>query len=282
MIVQSGAEARQLVQLAQASGKRVGLVPTMGALHEGHLSLVDASRAECDVTAVTIFVNPTQFGPGEDLAKYPRMLDDDLRLLSARGADIIFTPAEKEIYPGGFSTFVEPPAIALPLEGKCRPGHFRGVATVVLKLFHLLPANIAYFGQKDYQQTRVVQDMVRDLGVPTEIRVCPTVRETDGLAMSSRNKYLSTDQRLRAPALFRSLQLGESLIRSGESKVDTIRAAMLHELLTAGFAPVDYVAVVDPATLQDIATVRPPVALLVAAKLGTTRLIDNWIVSTNS
>jgi len=281
-VLQSAIAARQQILQARSIGKQVGLVPTMGALHEGHLSLVDASREKCQLTVVTIFVNPTQFGASEDLERYPRRLDEDLRLLSSRGADLVFTPSVEEIYPVGFSTFVEPPKIAEPLEGQLRPGHFRGVATVVLKLFQILPANIAFFGQKDLQQTLVVRNMVRDLGVPIEIRVCPTVREADGLAMSSRNQYLSPDQRHRAPALQRSLQLGEALIRSGEPSVERIRQAMQDELMRAGFAPIDYIAIVDPESLQEADAVRLPVALLIAARLGATRLIDNVIVSAKS
>jgi len=278
-VLQSAIAARQQILEARSIGKQVGLVPTMGALHEGHLSLVEAAREKCQLTVVTIFVNPTQFGAGEDLDRYPRTLDEDLRLLSARGADLVFTPAVSEIYPPGFSTYVEPPLIAAPLEGQLRPGHFRGVATVVLKLFQLLPANIAFFGQKDFQQTLVVRNMVRDLGVPIEVCVCPTVREADGLAMSSRNQYLSPDQRRRAPTLYRSLQMGESLIRNGESSVETIKQTMRHELMTAGFAPIDYIAIVDPESLQEAETIQLPVALLIAARLGSTRLIDNVIVS---
>ena len=281
LVITIGAEARRHVLQAQAAGRSVGLVPTMGALHEGHLSLVDASRAECDMTAVSIFVNPTQFAPGEDLDRYPRTLNDDLKKLSSRGVDLVFTPSVDEMYPTGFSTFVDPPEVAARLEGQVRPGHFRGVATVVLKLFHLLPADIAFFGQKDFQQTLVVRHMVRDLGLATSIRVCPTVREPDGLAMSSRNQYLSPEQRGRATAMYRCLELGKSLIQSGAKGVETIREAMRRELLEAGMAPIDYIAIADPETLDELAPIRLPLVLLVAARLGSTRLIDNCLVPAN-
>ncbi len=169
----------------------IGLVPTMGALHEGHLSLVRRSVAECDYTVATIFVNPTQFGPQEDFSRYPRTLEADLAALAAEGTDLVFVPSAEQIFPPGFSTFVEPPDVAKLWEGRCRPGHFRGVATVVLKLFHLVAADVAFFGQKDYQQSRVIQDMARDLDLRVHIEICPTIREQDGLAMSSRNRYLN-------------------------------------------------------------------------------------------
>src|SRR4051812_44716799 len=186
-IAASVRELRECLAAARHTGKRIGLVPTMGALHEGHLSLVDAARRECDFVVVTIFVNPTQFAPGEDFSRYPRNLEADLGKLHDRGAHLAFTPATSEIYPHGFSTSVDVGRIAEPLEGKFRPGHFRGVATVVLKLFNLAPADVAYFGRKDYQQTLVVRRMAADLDLPIEIQVCPIVREPDGLAMSSRN-----------------------------------------------------------------------------------------------
>jgi pantoate--beta-alanine ligase len=188
-----GADIRAAVWHAQQSGKTVGFVPTMGALHEGHLSLVDAARAECDVVAASIYVNPTQFGPSEDFEKYPRPVQRDLELLDGRGCNFAFVPKPSEMYPAGFDTWIDVGRVAAPLEGAARPGHFRGVATVVLKLFQLVPADFAYFGRKDYQQTLVVKRMVEDLNLPTAVRVCPTVRESDGLALSSRNAYLAPD-----------------------------------------------------------------------------------------
>ena len=224
---------REAVRAAQAAGKTVGFVPTMGALHEGHLSLVDAARAECDLTVVSIFVNPTQFGPKEDLSRYPRDLDGDLRLLGGRGCDLVFAPTVEEMYPAGFRHVGRRRALGRELEGEYRPDHFRGVATVVLKLFQIVPAERAFFGRKDYQQTLVVRQMVADLNVPIEIRVVPTVREPDGLAMSSRNAYLSADERRRALALSQSLRLAERLVREGVRDVATIRGKML-ELIRDG------------------------------------------------
>jgi pantoate--beta-alanine ligase len=250
----------------------------MGALHDGHLSLVDAAQAACQFTVVTIFVNPTQFGPREDLARYPRTLAEDLRQLHQKRVDLVFLPDPDEIYPPGYSTYVEPPSVATPWEGRLRPGHFRGVATVVLKLFQLAPADVAYFGQKDYQQALVVRRMVDDLNVPIEICVCPTVREPDGLALSSRNRYLAVQERQRATAIYRSLRRGEALIRQGQVRADAIRAEMENELRAAGFDPIDYVALADPESLVEQHEVHLPVVLLIAARLGQTRLIDNWLV----
>ncbi len=205
----------EAVQVAQAAGKRVGLVPTMGALHEGHLSLLDTARAECDLVVVTIFVNPMQFGPKEDLNRYPRDLDGDLRLLAGRGCKLVFAPSVDEMYPAGFDTSVDVGRLGSELEGEYRPDHFRGVATVVLKLFQIVPADVAYFGRKDYQQSLVVRQIVADLNVPIEIHVLPTVREADGLAMSSRNAYLSEDERRQALGISQSLTLAEQLARGG-------------------------------------------------------------------
>jgi pantoate--beta-alanine ligase len=259
-------------------GGPIGLVPTMGALHEGHLSLVRAARRECRATMVTIFVNPAQFGPKEDLAKYPRPLDEDLAVLTREGVDLVFVPPEGEIYPPGFSTFVQPPDVARPWEGTCRPGHFRGVATVVLKLFHLIPAEMAFFGQKDYQQCLVIRRMVADLDLPLEIRMCPTVREPDGLAMSSRNRYLAAADRVRATAIARALGAGRGLILSGERRGARVRDEMNAILAGAGIARVDYVTMADPDTLAELDQVSGPVVLLIAAYVGETRLIDNCLV----
>jgi len=277
-VVTDPTSARRWVVDRQRAGQRVGLVPTMGALHEGHLSLVGASAAECDATAVTIFVNPTQFAPHEDFDAYPRDLNRDCELLAPLGADLVFAPAAETIYPPGFSTFVEPPQVALPWEGRHRPGHFRGVATIVLKLFHLLSANVAYFGQKDYQQTLVIKKMIADLDAPIEIRVCPTIREDDGLAMSSRNAYLSESQRRQARAIFESLKLAQRLVQGGQRSAAEISRAMQTHLQHAGFEPIDYATVVDPVTLQEHETVQLPCVALVAAHLGGTRLIDNLLI----
>ena len=205
-VIQSPSQIRQAIVQLRREGRRVGLVPTMGALHEGHLSLVRIARQRAETVVATIFVNPTQFGPHEDLGKYPRSLDPDLQALSAAGCNLVFVPSASDMYPPGFSTYVDPPAVAQPLEGACRPGHFRGVTTVVLKLFNLIPADFACFGQKDYQQLIVIRRMVEDLALPIEIVACPTVREPDGLAMSSRNRYLSPAERQQALALSRALE----------------------------------------------------------------------------
>jgi pantoate--beta-alanine ligase len=206
----------------------------MGALHEGHLTLIDAARAECDVVAATIFVNPTQFGPNEDFKSYPRDMAKDVALLGGRGCELVFAPTEAEMYRPGHATFVDVGQLGQVLEGEFRPTHFRGVATVVLKLFQLAPADRAYFGRKDYQQTLVVRQMVADLNLPINIRVCPTVREPDGLAMSSRNAYLSADERQRALALSRSLKLAEQIAAGGERNTNNIRSAMQREIESSG------------------------------------------------
>lgn len=274
-VVTDSAALSQVLRKARTGGKVIGLVPTMGALHAGHLSLVRASVAACDLTVVTIFVNPTQFGPNEDFARYPRTLEADLRMLGREQADFVFAPAADQIYQPGFSTYIEPPDVAQPLEGRCRPGHFRGVATIVLKLFHLIPADIAFFGQKDYQQVRVIQAMVADLDVPIRVVICPTVREPDGLAMSSRNRYLNATERRQAVAISRSLARAEELVRDGERCAATIHSAMCAVLTSAGIERVDYVALVDPLTLTDVDPVPDGTMALVAAFVGGTRLIDN-------
>jgi pantoate--beta-alanine ligase len=253
----------------------------MGALHAGHLSLVERSVAECDVTVVTIFVNPAQFGPHEDFARYPRDLEADLALLTGRGVDFVFAPEAEAIYPPGFSTRLEVGGVSERWEGAVRPGHFAGVATVVLKLFQIAPAHVAYFGQKDYQQTCVVRKMVADLNLPIEIVVCPTVRESDGLAMSSRNAYLSPEERLRAVALSQSLKLAEEMIERGRQDVNEIVAAMRHVLEHAD-ARIDYATLIDPDTLEELDEIRPPLVALVAARIGNTRLIDNLVIGANS
>jgi pantoate--beta-alanine ligase len=247
----------------------------MGALHEGHLSLVDAARAECDLAVASIFVNPTQIGPKEDLSKYPRDLQRDLALLASRGCDLVFAPTVEEMYPDDYVTSVDVGALGRELEGAFRPDHFRGVATVVLKLFQIVPAEVAFFGRKDYQQTLVVRRMVTDLNVPTEIRVLPTVREPDGLAMSSRNAYLSADDRRRALALSQSLRLAEAFARDGERDVETIRSRMLAHLNAAGIHEVQYIAFVTDGTITTVRNIAGPTTVAIAAKVGTTRLIDN-------
>ncbi len=269
------AEIFDAVRQAKAARRRVGLVPTMGALHAGHLSLVEKSRAACDVTIVTIFVNPTQFGPGEDYGEYPRTLNADAEKLAPAGADYVFAPRGDAIYRPGHSTYVEPPQVARLLEGQQRPGHFRGVTTVVLKLFHLIPADIAFFGQKDYQQSLVIRRMAADLDVPIEIRICPTIREADGLAMSSRNAYLSSDQRRQALAISEALHKARALRAAGEKQASSILDAMRTILVQSGIEEIDYMALADPQTLENRDQLDEPAIALIAAHVGQTRLIDN-------
>ena len=260
------------------AGKTIGLVPTMGALHEGHLSLVLAARAECDVTVVSIYVNPSQFGPNEDFAKYPRTLENDLILLAGCGTDFVFAPSGEEVYRPGHDTWVEVGAVAEPLEGACRPGHFRGVATIVLKLLNIVRPEAAYFGQKDYQQAQVIRRMAADLDVPVAIRVCPTVRETDGLAMSSRNRFLSPPVRQRALVLWKSLQLAEELVAGGQRNVEVIVARMRTVIETAEDARIDYIALVDPETFQSIEDITGRTLAVLAVTIENTRLIDNCLL----
>jgi pantoate--beta-alanine ligase len=263
---------REVVSAARAAGRRVGFVPTMGALHAGHVSLVERAARECDDVAVSIFVNPTQFGPGEDYGRYPRTLDADLALLAPHGVRWVYAPDAAAVYPPDDATRVVVAGPAEGFEGTIRPGHFSGVATVVCRLLLAVPAEVAYFGAKDWQQTLVVRRMVRDLGLPVTIVVCPTVREADGLALSSRNAYLSAAERSRATALFASLERAEDAWRAG-ADVAAIEAAMRGPLMAAGMA-LDYATVVDAESLQPPQPGRPAVAL-VAGRLGTTRLIDN-------
>jgi len=263
-------------------GRRVGLVPTMGALHEGHLSLARCSQEECDATVATIFVNPTQFAPNEDLDKYPRVLNVDLEKLATCGVRWVFAPEPDAIYPPDYVTDVTVRGVAEPLEGEYRPGHFQGVATIVLKLFNMAGADVAYFGQKDYQQAAVIRRMAEDMNVPTEIRVCPTIREPDGLAMSSRNAYLDADARQRALVLIRSLRLAERMIAGGERDAATIHAAMKREIETAPGAKIEYIALADPETLAPIERIEGPVVAVLAVVIGGTRLIDNAVLDPNA
>jgi pantoate--beta-alanine ligase len=257
---------------------KVGLVPTMGALHDGHLSLVKRAADECDKTAASIFVNPTQFGPNEDLDRYPRTLDADLEALQTAGVDLVFVPKPETLYPSGFSTYVLPPANSLPLEGAFRPGHFRGVTTVVLKLFQILPAHVAYFGQKDYQQLAVIRTMVQDLNLAIRVVGCPTVRESDGLAMSSRNRYLSASERRRALCISKALDTVEALVVGGEREVARLEAEMTQVLL-AQTDSVDYAVVVDSDSLAPIQELATEAVALIAAHVGKTRLIDNRVLA---
>lgn len=259
-----------------ANVKTIGFVPTMGALHEGHLSLVRQAKSQCDVCVVSIFVNPTQFSANEDLSRYPRPLEDDLEMISRVGADAVFLPTDAIIYPPGFGSYVLPPPVAIPLEGLSRPEHFRGVTTVVLKLLQIIPADAAFFGQKDYQQLRVIQDMTRDLNVPSEIVACAIVRDADGLALSSRNRYLSNDQRVNALSLSHALNRATKMIAAGERGVAVIEEAMMDSLSVCDV--VDYAVVVDAKTLQPMTALEKPAVALIAARVGNTRLIDNRIL----
>lgn len=273
LVVDPG-EIRAAVIAARAAGRRVGFVPTMGALHAGHLALVDRAAAECDLVVVSIFVNPTQFGPGEDFERYPRNLPADLETVVGRGARWVFAPSVAAIYPPGHATRIEVAGPARKFEGELRPGHFSGVATVVCRLFQAVPADAAYFGAKDWQQTRVVKRMVSDLGLSVEVVVCPTHREPDGLALSSRNVYLSPADRKRAVALSAALADAATLW-SGGAGIGAIEEAMRSRMASQGVA-VDYAAVVDADTLEPVGD--GPAVALVAGRLGGTRLIDNRLL----
>jgi len=274
------AQMRGIVRNAQERGSRVGLVPTMGALHAGHLSLIQAARLQSDFVVVSIFVNPTQFGPHEDFAKYPRDLKADLKLCAEAGADVVFHPAVETIYPPGFATHVEVAGLSEILEGKFRPGHFRGVTTVVLKLFNIVQADIAYFGQKDYQQQTIIRRMCSELNLPIEIRVCPTVREPDGLALSSRNAYLSAEERRSALSLSRCLHLAEERLAEGASDMAGVRAEMFELLTKTSRVRAEYATLVHPETLEEASEPLHKLVAVVAARVGTTRLIDNLIIET--
>jgi pantoate--beta-alanine ligase len=252
----------------------VGAVPTMGYLHEGHLALVRRARAENDHVVVSIFVNPTQFGPNEDFARYPRDPDRDLALLRTEGVDVVFMPSVEEMYPEGFATYVNVERLTERLEGAHRPGHFRGVATVVTKLFHILQPHRAYFGQKDAQQLIVIRRMTRDLAFPVDIVDVPTVREPDGLAMSSRNVYLSPDERRAATVLFRALERARELWDAGVRDGDRLRMAMQEVIDGEPLARADYVSVADPETLDELGAIEGPALASLAVRLGSTRLID--------
>jgi len=277
-VVATVAELRAELALARRAGQKIGLAPTMGALHEGHLSLVRAAKGECDRVVVSIFVNPSQFGPTEDYAKYPRTLDADVALLAGCGADLVFAPTADELYRPGHAAWVEVGAVAEPLEGRFRPGHFRGVATIVLKLMNAAQADMAYFGQKDYQQALVIRRMVADLNVPTAVRVCPIVREPDGLALSSRNRYLTPAARQRALVLWKSLQLAEKLVAEGKRDAGEVAARMRELIETADDARIDYVALVDPETLAPVERLGDATLAALAVKIENTRLIDNAIL----
>ena len=273
------AELRLFVKNQRLLGKRIGLVPTMGALHEGHLSLVRLSQQQCDVTIVSIFVNPTQFGPNEDFTRYPRTLENDLRLLESVGSPAVFVPSASEMYPADFDASIRVGDVSVPFEGAIRPGHFDGVATVVLKLFLASQADVAFFGQKDYQQLCVIKKMVADLNVPVGIVMGPTIREADGLAMSSRNRYLSDEDRQQAVVLSQSLATAEKMILTENVRsAEMIRQVVRERILKPGGMSVDYIAVAEPLTLQELSVIEAEAVILLAVRLGSTRLIDNALV----
>jgi pantoate--beta-alanine ligase len=277
-IIHTVDELRAWSRAARGFGKAVGLVPTMGALHAGHTSLIRAARERCEEVAVSIFVNPTQFGPNEDFARYPRTFDADCAMADSQGADVVFAPAVEEMYPLGAETFVEVEKISNRLDGESRPGHFRGVATVVAKLFIAAEPDFAFFGQKDAAQVSVLRRMIADLRMGLELVVCPIVREPDGLALSSRNIYLSTEQRKQALVLSRSVWAVEQLVAGGERCSEKLIAAARSVLAEEPPVRVDYIALVDWATLEPVETAGPGALFAVAAWVGETRLIDNTIL----
>jgi len=280
-LIESAAQARGAAAAARELGRRVGLVPTMGALHPGHARLIAQCRAESEVVVVSIFVNPTQFGPTEDFNRYPRSIAGDLEQCAAAGADLVFAPDVATVYPNGLgSTFVEVPGLSDVLEGASRPGHFRGVATVVLKLLEIVRPDLAVFGQKDYQQQLLIRRMIEDLHVPVTLRTYPTVREPDGLALSSRNRYLDPGQRQAAAGLYRALERAKHAVALGQRQADRIRQILRETLESERLVKVDYAEVAEAETLEplgDLGKGRRAVALL-AAWVGTTRLIDNTML----
>jgi pantoate--beta-alanine ligase len=271
-------EMRSASRAARQAGRRLGLVPTMGALHEGHLSLVRAARSSADIVAASIFVNPTQFGPNEDLAKYPRSFERDRDLLQSEGVELLFAPSVEEMYPAGAVTWVTVEELSNKLDGRSRPGHFRGVTTVVSKLFHIVEPDVSFFGQKDAAQVAIIRRMVRDLNLPVHISVCPIVREPDGLAMSSRNAYLDPEQRKEALVLQRSLLVVQQLIEQGQRSASNVVVAGRQEFADKPSVRLDYFEIVNPDTLDPIQAIEDHALIAVAAYVGSTRLIDNLLI----
>ena len=280
-IVHTINEIRQSVLEKKKQNTRVGLVPTMGALHAGHGLLIEAAANECDFVVVSIFVNPTQFGLGEDFEKYPRTLESDAAYCEQLGADVIFAPSADQMYPAQQLTWVDTEKLTGVLCGASRPGHFKGVTTVCAKLFNIVQADIAYFGQKDAQQAMVIQRMVKDLNMPLEIRVCPIIREDDGLAMSSRNKYLSTDQRKQALCLYKALTTCQSQIAAGQRQAAPLIDAM-SRMIQQHQGQIDYISITDPHTLEPLEQIEQRALVLVAVYIGKTRLIDNLLIDLNT
>lgn len=278
-IIESIPEMQQAAESWRCEGKRIGLVPTMGYVHEGHLALMRGIRDRSDVLVVSVFVNPAQFGPGEDLARYPRDLDRDIRLMTETGVDIAFVPQVTEMYPEGYQTFVTVTDVTVPLCGRSRPAFFRGVTTVVSKLFHIVRPHVAIFGEKDFQQLVTIRRMVQDLDMGIEIIGHPTVREADGLAMSSRNAYLTPEQRQKAVRLNRSLKEAQNLVQGGEKNSEII-LKKVHEVLAEGDeVRIDYVQLCDPGTLQEVTRIAGPTLLALAVHVGAARLIDNAVLN---
>jgi len=277
-IVEKISEMQTLVREIKAQGKNVGFVPTMGFLHEGHLSLMRIIRPKCDILIVSIFINPTQFGPGEDYDTYPRDFKRDEELCRKEGVDIIFYPSQNEIYKQPYLTYVEVDKLTKTMCGLSRPGHFRGVTTIVCKLFNIVGPDIAIFGQKDYQQALVIKQMAKDLHFNSEILTGPIVRETDGLAMSSRNKYLSTDEREDALVLFQSLKMAEKMLRERNYSLEKIKKEMVKQIEGRTSTRIDYIATVDPETLDPLEKIQPNMLLALAVYVGKTRLIDNILI----
>ncbi|NQV31271.1 MAG: pantoate--beta-alanine ligase [Phycisphaeraceae bacterium] len=278
-ITESIDRTRAVVCAAREQGKRIGLVPTMGALHVGHTSLIEAAKACCDFVVVSVFVNPTQFGPAEDIANYPRPLEHDCTLCKEQGVDLVFTPTSETMY--GRSeplTWVTVEQMTDYLCGESRPGHFRGVTTVCTKLFNIVQPDIAFFGQKDAQQVLVIQRMVTDLNMPLTIQICPTARESDGLAMSSRNKYLTPDQRKQATCLYRALQTCRTLIKQGVLDAEPLVAAMTAILNEVPHGGIDYISISDVQTLEPLACIQDKALVALALHMGSARLIDNILV----
>jgi len=269
---------REAVRKARSSGKKIGFVPTMGALHKGHISLIEAAGQACDYVVVSIFVNPTQFGPGEDLQRYPRNLQRDLQICREQGVDLVFAPPASQMYPQQNLTWVKVEKLSRTLCGRFRPGHFTAVATVCAKLFNIVQPDSAFFGQKDAQQAAVIKKMVADLNMPLKIEVCPTVRDSDGLATSSRNKYLSAADRKQATVIFKALQECRQLIKAGETRPDEIKARMLGILNQSPDLNVQYVQLVDAEDLTELKKISGTVLAAVAVNIADTRLIDNIVV----
>ncbi len=273
-------EIQHYTQQARKQNKTIGLVPTMGALHEGHLSLIKKAKEQCDIVIVSIFVNPTQFAPNEDFTQYPRNLEQDTKLAKSAGATILFTPTAEEIYPKEYSTYITLENLSTIYEGKIRPTHFRGVATIVAKLFFLTQPHKAFFGQKDAQQCAVIKKMVEDLHLPIEIIIAPIIREKDGLAKSSRNIYLSPQERKDSTILYQSLELAKSLIEKGEIDTKHLQQEIQKNILTKKNVEIDYIAFVHPTTFQEIHTIQKniPTILILAVRFGKTRLLDNIVI----